>query len=188
MFSDPCPTYHEDLYPGAGLEAPPLGKHIYLLNCGPVQSVAAKASVTFAMVLDVPAIAPSGSYTLLWAPEGSISNADIQRPCHRYHSLARNRRKLHQHRDSVLTSVFAGLAPPRRAPHDPKVEREGFGPRTGTASRPPRSGCVRPALRESGERFFVALEVTKARPEGTRRAYPLQRGGSRLDRNEFDGS
>ena len=65
---DPCPMYQEDLYWGAGLNGAPLGKHFYLLNCQPVGSIAAQATVTFAMVLDVPSGAAAGRYTLLWSP------------------------------------------------------------------------------------------------------------------------
>lgn len=77
-FPNPCPAYHEDLYPDSRLSGAPLGKHRYLLNCRPAGSVASNASVTFAMLLDVPATAASGSYTLLWAPDwGGVD--DIQR-------------------------------------------------------------------------------------------------------------
>jgi hypothetical protein len=78
-FSEPCPYYHEDLYFGHGVSGAPLGKHIYALNCGPVKGIAAGASVTFAMVLDVPSTANAGDYTLLWAPEEGIDIGDIQR-------------------------------------------------------------------------------------------------------------
>jgi hypothetical protein len=67
-FRDPCPMYQEDLYSGAGLNGAPLGKHFYLLNCQPIGSIAARVSVTFAMVLDVPFGAAAGRYTLLWSP------------------------------------------------------------------------------------------------------------------------
>jgi Protein of unknown function (DUF4232) len=78
-FSEPCPNYHEDLYFGRGGGGPPLGKHIYALNCRPVKVIAPQASVTFAMVLDVPATANAGDYTLLWAPDEGIDTQDIQR-------------------------------------------------------------------------------------------------------------
>lgn len=78
-FSDPCPNYHEDLYYGPGVTGPPLGKHFYSLNCQPVKAIAPRASVTFAMVLDVPATASAGEYTLLWAPEEGIDTQDTQR-------------------------------------------------------------------------------------------------------------
>lgn len=78
-FSDPCPSYHEDLFP-INAPAPPLpGKHLYLLNCQPVQHIAAGASVTFAMRLDVPSGAIPGNYTLLWAPLESPNIQDVQR-------------------------------------------------------------------------------------------------------------
>jgi Protein of unknown function (DUF4232) len=77
-FPNPCPAYHEDLYADSRLGGAPLGKHRYVLNCRPAGSLAASASVTFAMLLDVPATASSGSYTLLWAPEwGGVD--DVQR-------------------------------------------------------------------------------------------------------------
>lgn len=78
-FEDPCPNYHEDLYLGEGVLGKPLGKHIYALNCHPVKAIAAHASVTFAMVLDVPADATGGHYTLLWAPDEGTDTQDIQR-------------------------------------------------------------------------------------------------------------
>ncbi len=79
VFSQPCPIYHEDLYSGNGLTGKPLGKHFYVLNCGAARIVASHASVTFAMVLDVPASASPGNYTLLWAPEQGVDIYGIQR-------------------------------------------------------------------------------------------------------------
>ena len=79
VFSDPCPTYHEDLYFGSGATGQPLGKHVYLLNCHAVEAIASHASLTFAMVLDVPASASPGGYTLLWAPDEGADIQDIQR-------------------------------------------------------------------------------------------------------------
>lgn len=77
-FSDPCPSYHEDLFPISPQDGPLPGKHLYLLNCQPVQPIAAGSSVTFAMRLGVPSAAIPGKYTLLWAPlESNIQ--DVQR-------------------------------------------------------------------------------------------------------------
>ncbi|TMB70494.1 MAG: hypothetical protein E6J51_03350 [Chloroflexi bacterium] len=78
-FSDPCPSYHEDLYPISAQAGPLPGKHVYLLNCQPVQSIAAGASVTFAMRLDVPSAAIPGKYNLLWAPQESPNIQDVHR-------------------------------------------------------------------------------------------------------------
>lgn len=78
-FSDPCPSYHEDLYPISAEVGPLPGKHLYLLNCQPVRRIAAGASVTFAMILDVPSMAIPGKYTLLWAPQESPNIQDIHR-------------------------------------------------------------------------------------------------------------
>ena len=78
-FSDPCPMYHEDLYFGHAGGGPPLGKHIYALNCQSVRVIAPHTSVTFAMVLDVPASATIGEYILLWAPDEGIDTQAIQR-------------------------------------------------------------------------------------------------------------
>ncbi|HET9847444.1 MAG TPA: DUF4232 domain-containing protein [Candidatus Dormibacteraeota bacterium] len=64
---DSCPVYQEDLYAGDGAAGPPLGKHLYVLNCRPVGSMSPGTTVTFAMVLDVPSSAPTGRYTLLWS-------------------------------------------------------------------------------------------------------------------------
>jgi hypothetical protein len=80
VFSDPCPAYREDLFPVVSLaRVSPLGKHRYLLNCRPAGTIDSRASVTFAMVLDVPATATPGSYTLLWAPDEGADTQDIQR-------------------------------------------------------------------------------------------------------------
>jgi hypothetical protein len=78
-FSDPCPSYHEDLFPISPQAGPLPGKHLYLLNCEPVQHIAAGASVTFAMRLDVPSAAIPGKYTLLWAPLESTTIQDTHR-------------------------------------------------------------------------------------------------------------
>lgn len=79
IFSDPCPAYREELYPVAPMMAAPLGKHFYVLNCRPVGTIAPQSSVTFAMVLDVPATAAPGRYTLLWDLDEGIDLQDIQR-------------------------------------------------------------------------------------------------------------
>jgi hypothetical protein len=80
VFSDPCPAYREDLFPVASLATvSPLGKHRYLLNCRSAGTIDSRAGVTFAMVLDVPATATPGSYTLLWAPDEGVDTKDIQR-------------------------------------------------------------------------------------------------------------
>ncbi len=78
VFSAPCPAYREDLFSGS-LTTTPLGKHFYLLNCRPVGSIAPQSTVTFAMVLDVPATAALGSYTLLWELDEGIDSQDVQR-------------------------------------------------------------------------------------------------------------
>jgi hypothetical protein len=78
-FSDPCPTYHEDLYPIDAQAGPLPGKHLYFLNCQPIRRIAAGASVTFAMILEVPAMAIPGKYTLIWAPQESPNVQDIHR-------------------------------------------------------------------------------------------------------------
>src|SRR5712692_1861998 len=63
-----CPTYEEELFADIVNGSPPLGgKHIYALNCGPVGTLAAGASVTFQMVfLQVPPDAAAGMYTLVF--------------------------------------------------------------------------------------------------------------------------
>jgi hypothetical protein len=78
-FSDPCPSYHEDLFPTDAQAMPLPGKHLYLLNCQPVQHIGAGASVTFGMRLDVPSVAIPGEYTLLWTPLESPNIQDTQR-------------------------------------------------------------------------------------------------------------
>lgn len=61
------------------MKAAPLGKHRYLLNCRPVASIVPQSSVTFGMVLDVPATAAPGRYTLVWDLDEGIDLQDIQR-------------------------------------------------------------------------------------------------------------
>ena len=78
-----CPTYEEELFADIAKGSPPLGgKHIYALNCGPVGSIPAGASVTFQMVFLVPADAAPGTYTLVfmlgyWNAMSSNSQATV---------------------------------------------------------------------------------------------------------------
>jgi hypothetical protein len=64
-FPQDCPNYEEELFPVGG-GTPLGGKHIYSLNCAPVGAVRPGASVTFQMLLLVPADAPHGVYNLMW--------------------------------------------------------------------------------------------------------------------------
>jgi hypothetical protein len=48
-------------------------KDVYLLNCTPVASIAAGAATSFAMQLEVPAVAPPGPATVEWLLIGSRS-------------------------------------------------------------------------------------------------------------------
>jgi hypothetical protein len=58
----PCPGYTEFL-------GQKLGYSRFLLNCGPVGPIAPGASVTFAMVLQVPAQTPAGQQPLEWVSD-----------------------------------------------------------------------------------------------------------------------
>jgi len=61
----PCPTYHEELEGIAG------SFHAYQLNCTVASPIAANASETFEMFIDVPAGVHPGPSVLLWSIEGS---------------------------------------------------------------------------------------------------------------------
>ncbi|TMF02850.1 MAG: hypothetical protein E6I39_00170 [Chloroflexi bacterium] len=63
-----CPNYEEELFADIIHGSPPLGgKHFYMLNCAPAGTLAPGRSATFQMVLNVPADAKPGTYTVLFA-------------------------------------------------------------------------------------------------------------------------
>jgi len=71
-FPNGCPGYLEDL---AGPSGWTLGKTWYVLNCQPMGAVIAPgASFTFAMVVQIPASAPVGDYSLAWGIDAGDSN------------------------------------------------------------------------------------------------------------------
>jgi hypothetical protein len=71
-FPNGCPAYLEDL---GGPGSWNLGKTWYVLNCQPMGAVIAPgASFTFAMVLQIPASAPGGDYSLAWGLDAGDSN------------------------------------------------------------------------------------------------------------------
>jgi len=71
-FPNGCPAYVVDLGGPGGWS---LGKTWYVLNCQPMGAVIAPgASFTFAMVLQIPASAPVGSYSLAWGLDAGDSN------------------------------------------------------------------------------------------------------------------
>jgi hypothetical protein len=69
-----CPNYEEELFADIVHGSPPLGgKHFYALNCRVAGVLQPGERVSFAMVLQVPADATPGSYTLIF--NIGISNA-----------------------------------------------------------------------------------------------------------------
>jgi len=68
-----CPNYEEELFADIVHGTPPLGgKHFYRLNCKAAGVLDPGKSMSFAMVLQVPADAAPGSYTLIF----NIGNAN----------------------------------------------------------------------------------------------------------------
>jgi len=63
---DPCPAYVERLWSGSTLVAEP----VYLLNCVATSPFQPGTTMTFEMVLHIPADAPPGSGLLLWGTDG----------------------------------------------------------------------------------------------------------------------
>jgi hypothetical protein len=71
-FPNGCPGYIQDLAGPGGWN---LGKTWYVLNCKPMGAVVAPgASFTFSMVLQIPASAPVGDYSLAWGLDAGDSN------------------------------------------------------------------------------------------------------------------
>lgn len=71
-FPNGCPGYIQDLAGPGGWN---LGKTWYVLNCQPMGTVIAPgASFTFSMVLQIPASAPVGDYSLAWGLDAGDSN------------------------------------------------------------------------------------------------------------------
>lgn len=69
-----CPNYEEELFADIVHGGPPLGgKHFYALNCNAAGVLEPGKPVAFAMVLQVPADAAPGSYTLIF--DIGMSNA-----------------------------------------------------------------------------------------------------------------
>jgi len=69
-----CPNYEEELFADTVHGSPPLGgKHFYALNCKAAGMLEPGKPMSFAMVLQVPADAAPGSYTLIF--KIGISNA-----------------------------------------------------------------------------------------------------------------
>jgi hypothetical protein len=71
-FPNGCPAYAQDLGGPSGWS---LGKTWYVFNCQPMGAVIAPgASFTFAMVVQIPASAPVGDYSLAWGMDVGDSN------------------------------------------------------------------------------------------------------------------
>jgi Protein of unknown function (DUF4232) len=71
-FPNGCPGYIQDL---AGPGGWSLGKTWYVLNCKPMGAIIAPgATFTFAMVLQIPASAPVGDFSLAWGLDAGDSN------------------------------------------------------------------------------------------------------------------
>jgi Protein of unknown function (DUF4232) len=69
-FPNGCPGYIQDLF-GPGWT---LGKTWYVLNCKPMGAlIAPGASYTFAMVIQIPATAPVGNYSMAWGLDAGDS-------------------------------------------------------------------------------------------------------------------
>jgi len=77
-----CPNYEEELFADIIHGSPPLGgKHLYQLNCSPAGTLAPGRSATFQMVLNVPADAKPGTYTLLFALGiNNTTNRSVETP------------------------------------------------------------------------------------------------------------
>ncbi len=62
-----CPNYEEELFANNQPGSPPLGgKHFYRLNCEAAGTLVPGKPMAFAMVLQLPADAPLGAYTLVF--------------------------------------------------------------------------------------------------------------------------
>ncbi|HEV2012296.1 MAG TPA: DUF4232 domain-containing protein [Candidatus Dormibacteraeota bacterium] len=71
-FPNGCPAYAQDLGGPGGWS---LGKTWYVFNCQPMGAVVAPGtSFTFAMVVQIPASAPVGDYSLAWGMDVGDSN------------------------------------------------------------------------------------------------------------------
>jgi hypothetical protein len=70
-FRNGCPEYIETL---AGPDGWTTGKEFFLLNCGSTGVIAPGASVTFAMVIQIPASAPAGNYAVIWELDTGLNS------------------------------------------------------------------------------------------------------------------
>jgi hypothetical protein len=70
-FRSGCPEYIEAL---AGPDGWTTGKQFFLLNCGGVGVIAPGASVTFAMVIQIPPSAPGGNYSVIWELDTGLNS------------------------------------------------------------------------------------------------------------------
>jgi hypothetical protein len=66
-----CPEYIEVL---AGSDSWTTGKEFFLLNCGGIGAIAPGASVTFAMVIQIPPTAPAGNYSVIWELDTGLAS------------------------------------------------------------------------------------------------------------------
>lgn len=70
-FPSGCPEYVEIL---AGPDSWTTGKEFFLLNCGGIGPIAPGASVTFAMVIQIPPTAPAGDYSVMWELDTGLNS------------------------------------------------------------------------------------------------------------------
>jgi hypothetical protein len=70
-FRNGCPEYIEVL---AGPDGWTTGKEFFLLSCEGVGAVAPGASVTFAMVIQIPPSAPTGNYSVVWELDTGLTS------------------------------------------------------------------------------------------------------------------
>jgi NPCBM-associated, NEW3 domain of alpha-galactosidase len=70
-FRNGCPGYIETL---AGPDGWTMGKEFFLLNCEGIGAIAPGASVTFAMVIQIPPSAPAGDYYVIWELDTGLTS------------------------------------------------------------------------------------------------------------------
>jgi hypothetical protein len=70
-FRNGCPEYIEVL---AGPDGWTTGKQFFLLNCQGIGVIAPGASVTFAMVIQIPPSAPGGNYSVIWELDTGLNS------------------------------------------------------------------------------------------------------------------
>jgi hypothetical protein len=78
-----CPAYSEELLAPSGPDrvVSAITQHTYRLNCQALGAVADHTSLSFAMILDIPARTAPGIHTLLWSLDPYVApNAAASAP------------------------------------------------------------------------------------------------------------